>query len=85
MANAYADVIIIGGGVAGLAAADYLSSEGKSVLLLEGRDRIGGRIETRHDPAWPIPIERGAEFIHGKPSETLGHRAARLRRLPLPM
>ena len=28
-------------------------------------------METRHDPAWPLPIERGAEdFIHGKPRET---------------
>ena len=37
MADRYADVIIIGGGVAGLAAADVLSAEGKSVILLEGR------------------------------------------------
>ena len=70
MADAYADVIIVGGGVAGLAAADVLSAAGKSVLLLEGRPRLGGRIDTRHDPAWPLPIERGAEFIHGKPKET---------------
>jgi monoamine oxidase len=70
MTEAYADVLVIGGGVAGLAAADLLSAEGKSVLLLEGRARLGGRIETRYDPAWPLPIERGAEFIHGKPKET---------------
>jgi monoamine oxidase len=70
MADANVDVIIVGGGVAGLAAADMLSAEGKSVVLLEGRARLGGRIETRHDPAWPLPIERGAEFIHGKPMET---------------
>jgi monoamine oxidase len=70
MTEAYADVIVIGGGVAGLAAADVLSAQGKSVILLEGRARLGGRIETRYDPAWPLPIERGAEFIHGKPRET---------------
>jgi monoamine oxidase len=40
------------------------------VLVLEARDRLGGRIDTWHDPAWPAPIERGAEFIHGKPPET---------------
>ena len=68
---AEADVIIIGAGVAGLAAADVLAAEGKQVLILEGRGRIGGRIETMHDPAWNVPIERGAEFIHGKPRETL--------------
>ncbi len=65
-----ADVIVVGAGVAGLAAADVLVSEGKQVLILEGRGRVGGRIETMHDPAWNVPIERGAEFIHGKPPET---------------
>src|SRR5271156_4593848 len=65
-----ADVIIIGAGLAGLSAANVLSAEGWDVLLLEGRPRIGGRVETMHDPAWPVPIERGAEFIHGKPAET---------------
>jgi monoamine oxidase len=64
------DVIIIGAGASGLAAANILSAAGSNVVILEGRDRIGGRIETLHDPAWPLPIERGAEFIHGKPRET---------------
>ncbi|MGN6369552.1 MAG: flavin monoamine oxidase family protein [Phycisphaerae bacterium] len=66
------DVIVVGAGVSGLAAADVLVAEGKQVLILEGRGRIGGRIETMHDPAWMVPIERGAEFIHGKPPETWG-------------
>jgi monoamine oxidase len=35
------------------------------VLVLEARDRIGGRIFTIHDPACDFPIEMGAEFIHG--------------------
>jgi monoamine oxidase len=70
MPDTHADTLIIGGGVAGLAAADLLSSQGRSVLLLEARPRLGGRIDTRHDPAWPLPIERGAEFLHGKPKET---------------
>jgi monoamine oxidase len=63
------DVVIVGAGAAGLAAASELSAQGKSVVILEGRARIGGRIDTLHDPAWPLPIERGAEFIHGKPKE----------------
>ena len=70
MPDLHTDTLIIGGGVAGLAAADVLSSQGKSVLLIEARPRLGGRIDTRHDPAWPLPIERGAEFLHGKPRET---------------
>jgi monoamine oxidase len=65
------DTIIIGAGVAGLAAGEKLAAAGKKFLLLEARDRIGGRIHTIHDPNWPIPIECGAEFVHGSPKETL--------------
>ena len=59
------DVVIIGAGAAGLASARELSGRGKRVCLLEARDRIGGRIHTLHLPDTPLPIELGAEFIHG--------------------
>ena len=62
------DVIIIGAGAAGLAAARELSAAQLNVIILEARDRIGGRIHTHFDK-WPI--ELGAEFVHGKPPETL--------------
>jgi monoamine oxidase len=65
-----ADVIIVGAGAAGLAAAGRLSAAGMHVLLLEARERVGGRVHTRHDPEWCVPIEFGAEFVHGKPNET---------------
>ena len=65
------DVVIIGAGAAGLAAAKTLSSAGLDVCVLEARDRIGGRIHTHHDPAADVPIELGAEFVHGRPPETL--------------
>jgi monoamine oxidase len=64
------DVIIIGAGAAGLAALAELDKAGLNTLCLEARDRIGGRIFTIHDPACPLPIELGAEFIHGRPPET---------------
>ena len=64
------DAIIIGAGAAGLAAAGDLARAGKRIAILEARDRIGGRIDTVHDTTWPLPIERGAEFIHGRPKET---------------
>lgn len=51
--------IVIGAGPAGLMAARTLSRQGRSVLLLEARDRIGGRCHTRQG------IELGAEFVHG--------------------
>jgi monoamine oxidase len=63
-----ADALIIGAGVAGLAAARELSHAGRKVIILEARERIGGRINTHYD-RWPI--ELGAEFVHGKPPETL--------------
>src|SRR5438132_6328966 len=61
-----ADVLIVGAGAAGLAAARDLSVAGRQVIVLEARGRIGGRIFTHKDPASPIPIELGAEFVHGK-------------------
>jgi monoamine oxidase len=60
------DVAVIGAGAAGLAAARRLAEAGRSVLLLEARDRLGGRIWTVDDG-----IELGAEFVHGAPEATL--------------
>src|SRR5262245_26565621 len=65
------DVIVIGAGASGLSAARALSDGGLRVMILEARDRIGGRIFTRHIPSFPTPIELGAEFIHGQPREIL--------------
>jgi monoamine oxidase len=57
-------VIIVGGGIAGLAAACDLARRRVSVTLLEASDRFGGRILTqRHGTT---PIELGAEFVHGR-------------------
>lgn len=61
-----ADVIIAGAGISGLSAAHYLSTHGRRVIILESRDRIGGRIHS-------IPINEskdqymdlGASFVHG--------------------
>lgn len=63
------EVLVIGAGVAGLAGAETLCAAGVKVRILEARNRIGGRIETVRDPDLPIPIELGAEFIHGRPGE----------------
>lgn len=56
--------------MAGLAAAADLSARGLSLVLLEGRDRLGGRILTRHIPTLPHPLELGAEFVHGEAEAT---------------
>lgn len=63
------DVLILGAGAAGLAAARCLAGS-RSVLILEARDRIGGRILTHRTIDHPLPIDLGPEFIHGRPQET---------------
>ena len=65
------DILIIGAGAAGLAAARELSAANFNVIVLEARDRIGGRIHTHLDSQLSAPVELGAEFVHGKPPETL--------------
>ena len=59
------DVLVIGG-AAGLASANRLGSRGLSVIVVEARDRVGGRIFTKQSPE-DTAIELGAEFIHGNP------------------
>jgi monoamine oxidase len=60
------DVVIIGAGAAGLAAAAQLARGQCAVLVLEARTHIGGRVLTRTLAGLPFPIELGAEFIHGR-------------------
>ena len=70
MAISDTDVVIVGGGAAGLAAARVFSSSKLRVTILEARDRLGGRIHTLRESGFPLPIELGAEFVHGMPTET---------------
>ena len=61
-------IIVIGAGLAGLAAARRLKALGHEVIVLEGRDRIGGRIHT--STQWSdLPLDLGASWIH----ETTGN------------
>jgi len=68
------DIVILGAGVAGLAAARILAQAGRRVAVIEARRRVGGRIFTTRvaDVAGrrQMPVELGAEFIHGLPEET---------------
>jgi monoamine oxidase len=62
-------VLIIGAGAAGLAAGRALHEAGCDALILEARERIGGRIHTDYQFA-DFPVELGAEFIHGERTVT---------------
>ena len=64
------DVIIIGAGAAGLMAARELKRAGKTVIVLEASERIGGRTFTLTNTAAGLPIDVGASFVHGDAPET---------------
>ncbi len=64
------DAVIIGAGAAGLAAARDLRCAARNFVVLEARNRVGGRVFTYRDPGIAAPIELGAEFLHGSTVET---------------
>lgn len=64
-----AEILVIGAGAAGLVATAELTRAGLDVVLLEARERLGGRIFTVRDSACEVPLELGAEFVHGRPPE----------------
>jgi monoamine oxidase len=66
------DVVVLGAGAAGLSAARALHQSGVGVTVLEARERIGGRVFTHRDRDTLIPIELGAEFIHGSAEHVTG-------------
>lgn len=57
------DVVVLGAGISGLAAARTLADKGFRVIVLEARDRIGGRVWT--DASLGLPLDLGASWIHG--------------------
>ncbi len=68
-------VLVLGAGVAGLAAARELAAEGFAVTLIEARDRVGGRVVT--DKRWAgVPVDLGASWIHGVTGNPIAEIAA---------
>jgi hypothetical protein len=58
------DVAVIGGGSAGTYSAISLKDKGKSVILIEKKDRLGGHTETYIDPTTGTPIDMGVMIFH---------------------
>jgi monoamine oxidase len=64
------EVAVVGAGAAGLAAARRLRERNVDVLLIEARNRVGGRAYTVQTYEGSYPVELGAEFVHGLPQAT---------------
>jgi hypothetical protein len=56
------DTVVVGAGLAGLAAARALIAKGQTVMVVEGRDRVGGRIWAAPCPGTSHPVDWGAEW-----------------------
>jgi monoamine oxidase len=69
------DVIVVGAGPAGLACAERLHRAGLDVLVLEARDRVGGRMWTNRSLLPGTPAEMGALMMHGRHAATHGWAA----------
>ena len=65
------DAIVIGAGLAGLAAADALRSEGRSFVVLEARDRVGGRTQNRSIGKGDV-VEIGGQWVGPTQDRVLG-------------
>jgi monoamine oxidase len=61
--SGYVDVVVIGAGAAGIAAARKLNGAGKHFALVEATDKIGGRCVT-DTSLFGVPFDRGAHWIH---------------------
>jgi monoamine oxidase len=61
------DVVVVGAGIAGLAAARALAEKGMRVVVVEARERVGGRVLSV--PVQGGAVELGAEFVHGRAPE----------------
>ncbi len=79
MTASVADTLVVGAGIAGLAAAHALQRAGRRVIVLEARSRVGGRIQT--DRTTGAAIDLGASWIHGVRHNPI---AALARRLGVP-
>lgn len=70
-------VTVVGAGIAGATAARRLKEDGFDVVVVEGRERAGGRIHSQDGDEWPFPVELGAARVQG-PGMTLESELALL-------
>lgn len=76
------DVVVVGGGLAGLIAARDVAAAGRRVTVLEARDRLGGRTWTSTLPGTDVEVELGGTWVHPDAQPAV---AAEIARYDLPM
>lgn len=62
MESTQTKVVVIGGGISGLSAARLLNKHGVDVVVLEARDRVGGRTHTISDPVCKV-VDIGGAYV----------------------
>jgi monoamine oxidase len=65
-----ADIVVIGAGAAGIAAARRIAAANRKVVVIEAADRIGGRCQT-DTTTFDMPFDRGAQWMHGPDTNPL--------------
>ncbi|HKB76876.1 MAG TPA: FAD-dependent oxidoreductase, partial [Myxococcales bacterium] len=72
------EALVLGAGAAGLRAGAELLRKRVRLLVIEARDRIGGRVHSVEDRELGRVVELGAEFVHGEPARELELRKLKL-------
>ncbi len=73
-ADAGETIVVVGAGIAGVSAARALADAGHRVIVVEAQDRVGGRVHTVRPDGWPVPVERGANWVHDTKASDLPTR-----------
>jgi monoamine oxidase len=73
-----ATIVVVGAGIAGAAAARALTDAGHTVVVVEAQQRVGGRTFTVRPDGWPVPVERGASWVHDTAASDLATELAAL-------
>lgn len=70
-------IAVIGAGLAGATAAAGLVDAGMEVTVFEARDRVGGRVHSRSDDSWPMPVQLGAWLFAADDADLIDRLSAR--------